>query len=125
MFDLDVIADEEERVPFEFTLDGRVWRVPHIADLEVGQQMALDAGEVAWVVRRLGERVRRVSDDGDEPDPDGLAEALLHLRSAKQGKFLAAWLVHAGLEPGESRASSSSPGGTARPSTRTSKRTTG
>lgn len=130
MFDLDAIADEEERVPFEFTLNGAVWRVPHVADLEVGQQMAIDAGELAFAVRRIGDRVRRLGefdDDGNEvetPDPDGLAEALLGLRPAKTGKLLAAWLAHGALKPGESAASPLSSARTARPLTRTSRRST-
>lgn len=105
-FSLDVLADEDERAPFEFELAGRVWRVPHIADLELGQQYALDAGQLAFAVRQIGPRVRRVEDDGTEvPDPEGLTECLLHLRPGKTGKLFAAWLAHAGLKPGESGAS--------------------
>ena len=106
MFDLDILQDEAERAPFEFKLAGSVWRLPHVADLTIGQQKALDAGELAFSVVKIGDRARRVDGDVDVADPGGLAEALLGLRPARTGKLLAAWLAHAGVKPGESRASS-------------------
>ena len=107
MLNFDIIADEAERAPFEFVLGGRTWRVPHVADLEIGQQKALDAGELAFAIHKLGDRVRRVEDDGtDVPDSAGLAEVFLGCRPARTGKILVAWLAHAGVAPGESGASS-------------------
>lgn len=112
MFNLDVIADEEARRPFDFVLGGITWRLPHVADLEVGQSLAVEEGRFPVVARMVGLRVR---DDGTAvPDGDGLAEAVLHLKSARLGKLLAAWLSHAGVAPGESGASSTSSSGTAR-----------
>lgn len=111
-FNLDVVADEESRAPFEFVLGGITWRLPHVADLEVGQALAVEEGRFPVVARMVGMRVR---DDGSVvPDGDGLAEAVLHLRSSRMGTLLAAWLSHAGVEPGESVASSTSSSVTAR-----------
>lgn len=103
MFNLDIIADEEARTPFEFVLGDKTWRVPHVADLTVGQQIRLDGKDTARVLREVAE-VRA----GEEWKPAGgeIVRLVLDLKGAKLGKFLAAWLAHAGLEPGESPASS-------------------
>lgn len=102
MFNLDIVADEEARTPFEFTLNGKEYRVPHAADLTLGQQLDIQA-QTHKVLREVAE-VRA----GDEWKPAGgeIARAILALKGAKVGKLLAAWLAHAGVEPGESKASS-------------------
>jgi hypothetical protein len=104
VFNLDIIADEEARTPFEFILSGKTYRVPHVADLTLGQQISLDSKATARVLREVAE-VR----DGDEWKPAGgeIVHEVLALKGAKVGQFLGAWLAHAGLEPGESGASSS------------------
>lgn len=115
-FNLDVVADEAARTPWEFELGGRVWRVPHIADLTLEQQEKADQGRPDLAVTDA-----LVWDDGaeatdDEPAreagwvPAGkqCAAAIRSLRGAKRGALLVAWLAHAGMQPGESPASSSS-----------------
>jgi hypothetical protein len=103
VFNLDIIADEEARAPFPFVLEGKNFRAPHVADLSLGQQIGLDTGKVHVVLREVAE-----VQDGDEWKPAGgeIARAILALKGPKVGKLLAAWLAHAGVEPGESRASS-------------------
>ena len=104
MFNIDIIADEEARTPFEFEMDGKVWRVPHVVDLTIGQQIDLDSGRVHKVLRDVAE-----IQDGDDWKPAGgeAARLILGMKSARVGKVLAAWLAHAGMEPGESGASPS------------------
>lgn len=103
MFNLDIIADEEAKTPFPFTLNGKEYRAPHVADLTLGQQLALDGSKAHVVLREVAEVL-----DGDEWKPAGgeIARAVLALKGPKVGKLLAAWLAHAGVEPGESPASS-------------------
>lgn len=103
MFNLDIIADEEAKAPFEFQLDGKTWRVPHVMDLEIGQQITIDRNRAHEVWREVGE-----VQDGDEwkPAGDDLARTWLKLRNARAAMLLVAYLAHAGVEPGESSASS-------------------
>lgn len=104
-FNLDVLADEEARTPWEFVLNGRTWRVPHIADLTLEEQDQCDRGRPD---RALGAAL--VRDDAGEWQPAGAecAAAIRGLRGQKRGAWLVAWLAHAGMQPGESGASSSS-----------------
>lgn len=97
MFDLDVIADEEAKTPYTFKAGGETWRVPHVHDLTLGQQVDLDRGQIVKVVHEVAERR-----DGEEWVADGkaLADLLLTLRGARVGKLQAAWLTQAGLESG-------------------------
>lgn len=106
MFNLDIIADEEAKAPFEFTLDSKAYRVPHVSDLTIGQQIALDGTRAHQVLRETGE-VLETGEDGDEWKPAGgdLARAYLALKPARAGKLLGAWIAHAGMQPGESSAS--------------------
>jgi len=103
VFNLDIVADEEAKSPFLFHLDGKDFRVPHVADLTLGQQINLDSSRGHQVFREVGEVLV-----GDEWKPAGgdLVKAYLALKPARAGKLLAAWLAHAGVEPGESSASS-------------------
>jgi hypothetical protein len=102
VFNLDIIADEDAKAPFPFQLDGKSYRVPHVSDLTLGQQINLDGSRGHQVFREVGEVL-----DGEEWKPAGgdLAKAYLALKPARAGKLLAAWLSHAGVEPGESPAS--------------------
>lgn len=105
MFDIDALVDEEARTPYEFKAGGESWRVPHVADLTLGQQLALDRGRIVEVLTE----VALGKDDTGEWVPRGadLAGIFLGYRAARVGKFQAAWLTSAGMEPGESPASSS------------------
>lgn len=105
MFNLDVIADEEARAPWDFTLAGREWRLPHVADLTLEQQMQVDSGRMDLAVEQVAQ-VR--GDDGAWVDAGALcATEVRRLRGKKRGLLQVAWLAHAGVEPGESGASSS------------------
>lgn len=103
-FNLDVIEHEATRSPWEFDADGKTWRVPHIADLTLGQQIAVDSGRLHVVLREVAE----VSDGEGGWKPAGRAAANLVLTRHGDvvGKLTAGWLAHAGMEPGESGASS-------------------
>lgn len=101
MFNLDIIADEEAKAPFEFELNGKQYRAPHVSDLTLGQQIGIN--QTHKVLREVAE----VLDDGEwKPAGDEISRAVLALKGAKVGKLLGAWLAHAGVEPGESKASS-------------------
>lgn len=111
VFHLDVIEDEENHTPFEFDSEGVKWRVPHPRDLVVGQQLALDRGlrgDLQSAVVAVRDVAERWDVDAEEwvKDPVQSAALMLGVSAKKAGKLLAAWLGHAGLEPGESRASS-------------------
>ncbi len=112
MFDLDVVADEEARTPYEFRAQGQVWRVPHAADLTLGQQVALDQGRYADVIAVIAEK--RDPDGQWQPAGRELAQIFLGYKAARIGKFRAAWLTNAGVEVGEAPASPSSSKSTAR-----------
>lgn len=104
-FNLDAVAHEAEKTPWVFQADGRTWRLPHVADLTLGQQLAVDSGRLPQVLREVAEYL-----DGEEWRPGGRKAADLALkRHADQiAALTAAWLAHAGVEPGESEASSRS-----------------
>jgi hypothetical protein len=102
-FNLDVLADEEARTPWEFVLGGKTWRVPHVADLTLRQQLDADRGRPDLAVTEA------LVQDGDEWKPAGAecAAAIQGLKGKRRGVWFAAWLAHAGMEPGESGASPS------------------
>jgi hypothetical protein len=110
VFNLDIVADEEARAPWEFTLGDRVWRLPHVADLTLEQQIQVDSGRMDLAV----EQVAMVFKEADEDTPEGwvaagkdCGDAIRRLRGQKRGLLQVAWLAHAGMEPGNSDASSS------------------
>ena len=105
MLNLAAVEREATRAPFEFTgLDGTVYRLPHLADLTIGQQVDADSNQFI----RLFREVLEVA-DGDGWKPAGRAGTdlarTLHREHAAALKV--AWLSWAGMEPGESPASSS------------------
>ena len=104
MFNIDIIADEEALTPFEFKMGGKVWRAPHIADLTIRQQIALDSGHMHSVMREVAE-----VQDGDKwaPAGDAAASLILDMRPGRIGKISAAWLLQAGHASWESVASPS------------------
>ena len=104
MFNLDIIEHEAAGEPWEFSANGKTWRVPHISDLTISQQRAADRGFLELVLNEVAEVL-----DGDEWKPAGPAAADLVLgrRRDQVTKLQIAWLAHAGMEPGESPASSS------------------
>jgi hypothetical protein len=108
MYDADAVLAvyrEETREPFEFKLGGRVWRVPHVADVKIGQSIALDHGDY----RPLIQLARRVDEQGNEHDGYELYGLILGLTSAQWSDLIyVPWLTHGGLKPGESPASSPS-----------------
>lgn len=113
--DFALIGREERRDPWRPVVGGVEWQVPHIADLEIGAQLAVESCHVVpltHVLRTVGLRV-----EGDEtvPDGDGMAEAVLSCHREGVTAFVVAWLAHGGLEPGESLASSRSSASSARP----------
>lgn len=97
MFDLDALADEEAKTPYTFKAGGQTWRLPHVHDLTVRQQVALDRGHMPQVVAEVAERK-----DGGEWVKDGaaLSDLLLDSKARRVGQLQAAWLTQAGLEPG-------------------------
>lgn len=110
-FHLDVIEDEEAHEPFTFDSEGIDWRVPHPRDLTVGQQLALDrgtAGDLTQAVLAVRDVAERKDPESGEwvKDPAKAAALMLGVSPKKAGTLLAAWASHAGLNPGESRASS-------------------
>lgn len=112
-FHLDVIEAEEAHEPFTFDSEGIEWRVPHPRDLNMGQIIALDngmAGDVRSAVLAVQDVAERFDPESGEwvKDPVQAAAMLLGKRPRVVGQLLAAWAAHAGLQPGESRASSPS-----------------
>lgn len=110
-FNFDLLEDEENHEPYRFTSEGAKWRVPHPRDLITGQLLALDrgmAGDMASAVIAVRDVAERFDDESGEwvKDPAKAAALILGQRPARVGKFLASWAAHAGLNPGESRASS-------------------
>lgn len=103
MFNLDVIEHETKRLPFEFTADGKQYRIPHAAELTLGQQVAADSNRLDRVFREVAEVL-----DGEEWKPAGRkgAEVILARHPDQIAALTVAWLAWAGLEPGESAASS-------------------
>ena len=114
--DFALIGREEARSPWRATVGESVWELPHLADLTIGDQLAVEsmsAVALAFVARKYGQRV--LEDGSTEPAGEDLAEALLDCRREGLAAFVVAYLADAGLEPGESPASSRSPRSTARP----------
>lgn len=103
MFNLDVIQDEADRAPWEFEFAGRRWKLPHVSDLTLDEQEALDRGATKPVIRA---RAVEVTEQGDVPGGDALAQLWGARKGSTTGRYLAAWLAHAGMEQGESGASS-------------------
>ena len=106
MLNLAAVEREAARAPFEFTgLDGTVYRLPHLADLTIGQQVDADGNQFI----RLFREVLEVADSKGGWKPAGRAGTdlarTLHREHAAALKV--AWLSWAGMEPGESPASSS------------------
>lgn len=112
-FDLDAAAAEatrkhKPRARYEFTAGGRVFSLPHVSDLSLGEQYAIDAGRHVSVMRDVAEFAP--DDPGSETDRREagflLAAILLEMRADQVAPLIATWLAHAGLQPGESGASS-------------------
>lgn len=106
-FNFDAVVHEAKRTPFEFEAGGTQWRVPHVADLTIGQQIALDSGQTHRVMREVAE-VYDITETSAEWKPAGRkgAELILGKHPDQVAAFQAAWLAHAGVAPGESPASS-------------------
>lgn len=106
-FNLDAVAAEEARERYEFEAGGRVFSLPHVSDLTIGEQHALDAGRYVQTMPRV---VEFAPDDDPGDDERSAEEALLSAlfkkKPAQVAPLIAAWLSHAGLKPGESPASS-------------------
>lgn len=108
MLNLAAVEREAAKAPFEFIgPDGSTqYRLPHVSDMSIGQQMDADANQLP----RLFREVLEVSDGDGGWKPAGRAGAELarSLHKEEAGALKAAWLMWAGLEPGESPASSAS-----------------
>lgn len=104
-FDWDAVQHEEAHDPWEFDADGKTWRVPHIRDLKVGQQLSADAGHLAAVFRDVAEVLDPKTGKWSKA---GVAaqKQVLGRYGDQVGVLTAAWLAHAGMAPGESPASS-------------------
>lgn len=105
LFNLDVVKHEDTRDPWVFQAGGKKWRVPHVADLTLGQQFALDTGQVPQVLSEVaevqsGKAWKRAGREA--------ANLVLGKHADQIAALTTAWLAHAGVEPGESQASSSS-----------------
>jgi hypothetical protein len=115
VFDFDAVIHESNRTPFAFKSGGKAFRVPHISDLTIGQQIDADAGRLHQVLREVAEvyEADKPTEENPEPQPEWKpagragAELILKRRPDQVGKFQAAWIAHAGLAVGESPASSS------------------
>jgi hypothetical protein len=104
LFNWDAVQHEATDDPWEFTAAGKTWRVPHIKDLKVGQQMSADSGHLAEVMRDVAEVQGK---NGEWRKAGVLAQRMILNAHADQvGVLVAAWLAHAGMVPGESPASS-------------------
>lgn len=107
MLDLDALAHEANGEPFEFTSESgkKRWRLPHLNELVWGAKLAMDAQRYDLVMREVGERW---DDKTGEwvPARDRGAELFLGMHDDQIGQFAANYLAHAGMKPGESRASS-------------------
>lgn len=93
-FNLDTVLAESDRKPFTFTLDGEQHELPHVETLTAEQAVRLDQGNAVQVLHEIA---------GDE-----LGGRLGKLPGFALEALLRQWLSHAGLKPGESRASTGS-----------------
>ena len=107
MIDLDSLEHEAKHEPYEFTSGGgkKKWRLPHVADLPLGAQRAADLGAFDVVMRECGERWDARKKDWVRAGQLGAA-MFLEMHNDQIGAFRVLYLAHAGLKPGESRASS-------------------
>jgi hypothetical protein len=96
--DLDVLqreADEDGTyAPFPFVLDGQDHELVNVQMLTTEQALAIEMGEARDVIREIA---------GAE-----MADRLLKLPTHAMNALMEGWLAHAGVQPGESAASSSS-----------------
>jgi hypothetical protein len=112
VFNWDVIEHEAKNDPWEFEADGKKWRLPHINDLTIGQQIAADRGRLELVFNEVAE-VQEVTKAGStvksrwKPAGAEGAELITGKHPDQVGVLKIAWMAHAGMEPGESPASSS------------------
>lgn len=105
MFNFDVVQHEVTREPWEFEAAGKRWRLPHIAELTIGQKRAADHGFVELVVREVAEVFDEDADTWVEAGAE-CAVLIMDKHEDQVGALKVAWLAHAGMEPGESPASS-------------------
>lgn len=107
MLNLAAVEREAAKAPFPFVgPDGTNYRLPHVADLTIGQQMDADANQLV----RLFREVLEVEDGKGGWKPAGRAGTDLArgLHREHAATLKVAWLAWAGLKPGESQASSAS-----------------
>ncbi|QCB93298.1 hypothetical protein [Cellulomonas shaoxiangyii] len=104
-FNLDAVEHETKGTPWEFTAGGKRWRVPHISDLTLGQQIAVDSGRVHIVLNEVAEVHAK---GGWKPAGREAASLVVGKHPDQIATLTAMWLAHAGMEPGESGASSPS-----------------
>ena len=106
MFNWDVIEHEYNGTHYEFEAAGKKWRLPHISDLNNGQIIAADQGRLEIVFRDVAEvwdgKKKSWKSAGDQA-----ALLVLGKHQDQVAAFKVAWLAQAGMEPGESQASSS------------------
>ena len=105
MFDFDAVIHEVTHEPYEFMAAGERWRLPHVNELTIGQKRAADMGLYEMLMRDVGERFDEDSGEWVAAGDDG-AGVFIDKHDDQIGAFRAAWLAHAGMKPGESRASS-------------------
>jgi len=104
VFNWDTIEHEYNGTHYEFEADGEKWRLPHIEDLTIAQQRAADRLMLELVFREVAEKFV----DGEWVAAGDEGALLVIGKHADQVAILkTAWLAHAGMEPGESPASSS------------------
>lgn len=106
IFNLDVIKHEDAHDAWEFEAGGKKWRLPHPADMTLGAQVAVDSGRPDLAVDDA-----QVLDakTGKWRPAKREAVAMIHSKHPDQlAAFTVAWLAYAGMESGESGASSES-----------------
>lgn len=110
-FSLRQVIAETDKEPFLFDgPGGEALELPHASVLTLRQATRMDKGDLEAVLQEVSPKV---------------AEVVLDLPGYAIEALIAAWLEHAGTSAGELLASSRSLTSTRRPSTSTSKRTTG
>lgn len=99
VFDLDAAINEVDNEPFVFTYRGREWTLPHFNDLNIWPTVdAAERGDFA-AMRAVLETA--FGDEWEEFHSKPLTRGGLNSLFARYQK-------HAGLKPGESRASTGS-----------------